>query len=174
VAPSCGQPIGMRSSSRHLVDVLRVVERARALHAERRPTSFETIDRWIARQDRRFMSRPEAMRKVDGRGWTIRRIDDRNVPKPGSCGAANVGAVRPPRQIGQRKDLRLSVRHSVRRWRLSAAQTSNVSIGNGQRGKCGSVIYCKLRKNVVQVNFDGSCGEIELPPHLCILKTLSA
>jgi hypothetical protein len=70
----------MRRPSRHLVDVLRVVERARAFHAERRPTSFETIDRWIARQDRRFMSRPEAMRKVDGRSLTIRRIDDRNVP----------------------------------------------------------------------------------------------
>ena len=34
-------------------------------------------------------------------------------------------------RLGKRKDLRLSVRHSVRRWRLSAAQTSNVSIGNG-------------------------------------------
>jgi hypothetical protein len=58
----------MRRPSRHLADVLRVVERARAFHAERRPTSFETIDRWIARQDRRFMSRPEAMTKVDGTG----------------------------------------------------------------------------------------------------------
>jgi hypothetical protein len=54
------------------------------------------------------------------------------------------------------KDLRLSVRHSVRRWRLSGAETWNVPIGNGQRGECGSVVYCKLRKNVVQVNFDGS------------------
>src|SRR5215472_11776227 len=53
-------------------------------------------------------------------------------------------------------------------WRLSAAQKWNVSLGNDQRGECGSVLYCKLRKNVVEVNGDGSCGEIELPPHLFV------
>src|SRR5262252_5601853 len=32
-------------------------------------------------------------------------------------------------------------------------------------------IRSKLRKNVVQVNFDGSCGKIELPPHLFVWQS---
>jgi hypothetical protein len=46
--------------------------------------------------------------------------------------------------------------------------TWDVLIGYGQRGERGSVLYRKLRKNVVQVNFDGSCGEIELPRNLFV------
>jgi hypothetical protein len=47
----------------------------------------------------------------------------------------------------------------------------NVLIGNGQRRECDSVVDCKLRKNVVQVNFDRSCGEIEPAPHLFIWQS---
>jgi len=57
------------------------------------------------------------------------------------------------------------------RRRLSAAQTRKLLIGNGQRCECGSVVYCKFRKNVVQVDLDGSCGEIELPPHLFVWQS---
>ena len=51
------------------------------------------------------------------------------------------------------------------------AERWNVSIGNGQGSECGSLLYGKLRKNIMQVNSDGSCGEIELPPQLFVWQS---
>ena len=62
---------------------------------------------------------------------------------------------------------------AARRSRLpAAAMWDFVSIVNGQCGERCSVVYCKLRENVVQVNLDCACGQFQPPSNLLVWKSL--
>src|SRR5215472_7221444 len=93
--------------------------------------------------------------KPRDRGGAFRpRLQDEDASECGHVGHALQGAL---------PDTSEAIHRGSATW--------DVLIGYGQRGERGSVLYRKLRKNVVEVNFDGSCGEIELPPNLFVWQS---